>query len=528
MKHLSSKSREIAGQIDLPKQQHVALDDMAVRPLVLDCVLQVAGLHVNVLENLCGDHAIYVCTKVDLINFSPGFWNEDSRNRRWSVFSTVSSNKPSDADAVNDIFVFDPRTKRSTLTILGARFTKVFRSSLAKLLSHLSVNGTLPQSNLDHQSSQMEPLKNFKPSYRSQNAFREQQNKGALETSLAEISKSMISNEVVTEDSIEITIRRLLSELSDVPSSEMHDETMLEDLGIDSLTFMEIVPGIRQMCGINIVPEELAGVNTFGALKLHLHRHCVGGKEEKIENPASSSSESETSNWKAPTPSTEVANPRAHLPPCDDMSDDIAQILGSLLGQSASSFSRESSLADNVLDSLLCMELTGDIQKRIGISIDASKLSMVCTFGDLVDMPIGNSDLVIPGAASPATAAVSPNRSETPIEKSVYLGDHGSGLQTLKTSNKEHSQNAVATQLAFAKATDGYDPFIEKTGFWGFWRKVHPLQARLVVAYVVEIFDGCGCSLSGLKPGDTISQLNFFQSSIIMWKIFMISYAKRD
>lgn len=148
--------------------------------------------------------------------------------------------------------------------------------------------------------------------------------------------------------------------------------------------------------------------------------------------------------------------------------------------------SPDTCLADLGFDSLLGVELLGEIQKCFGIHVEINEVKSESTFGDLLD-------LVLPKQVSTLTIQIGPFDSNAKIPKK---------LQPL--SRAEITGSLQDSQRAFNKIRLTYDSVAHETGFANFWSDVHPNQLRLVNAYVVEAFAKLGCSLALLKPGERI------------------------
>ena len=59
----------------------------------------------------------------------------------------------------------------------------------------------------------------------------------------------------------------------------------------------------------------------------------------------------------------------------------------------------------------------------------------------------------------------------------------------------------------FEGCKDAYEQAAVVTQAVGFWEKCYPLQAALVLVYVVEAFANLGCDVSILKPGDSVPEI---------------------
>ena len=68
----------------------------------------------------------------------------------------------------------------------------------------------------------------------------------------------------MSRQEIEEKVREFLIEDLEVEEENIHPDALLkDDLGIDSLDFVDIVVIIERKFGFKIKPEEMAGVNTL-------------------------------------------------------------------------------------------------------------------------------------------------------------------------------------------------------------------------------------------------------------------------
>ena len=68
----------------------------------------------------------------------------------------------------------------------------------------------------------------------------------------------------MTRQEIEETVREFLIDDLEIDEEKIHPEALLkDDLGIDSLDFVDIVVIIERRFGFKIKPEEMAGVQTL-------------------------------------------------------------------------------------------------------------------------------------------------------------------------------------------------------------------------------------------------------------------------
>ena len=68
----------------------------------------------------------------------------------------------------------------------------------------------------------------------------------------------------MTRQEIEENVREFLIDNLEIDEEKIHPEALLkDDLGIDSLDFVDIVVIIERRFGFKIKPEEMAGVQTL-------------------------------------------------------------------------------------------------------------------------------------------------------------------------------------------------------------------------------------------------------------------------
>lgn len=70
----------------------------------------------------------------------------------------------------------------------------------------------------------------------------------------------------MTREEVKNTVNGFLVEDLEIEESKLREDALLkEDVGIDSLDFVDIVVLVEEKFGIKIKAEEMAGVNTLGA-----------------------------------------------------------------------------------------------------------------------------------------------------------------------------------------------------------------------------------------------------------------------
>ncbi|KAL4961544.1 uncharacterized protein BDV14DRAFT_203730 [Aspergillus stella-maris] len=491
-----AKSEQVAADVVLRNPPLPWAADQICNPLALDNFLQVAGLHVNSLRD-CAETDVYVCTKVDRLSISPSFSASSAQPGygSWGVFSNL--NVINDKQVENDVYVFDATTGELVLMVVGAQFSRVLITSLSRVLSRANTPSTttaIASKSTTTGSAAAIPISD----------------PGLTETPFSTIQQPIQppartkSRTVRTRKpaGVEKELRQLLSKITDVPEQEFQGQATLEDLGIDSLMITEIVSEISTAFGINIPQEDLQDLVTFQSLGNYLTRKGARGsgveevEEEIIEDDAQ---------IEVPMANVAAAVPKAQPTRAESQRDEalrlqLAQLVASHLDVAANNFIRATNLADQGLDSLLCMELASDIERSFSVKIDVTLLTTESTFGELADMVFGkdstsgNQMTVLPSSSLSSSGTESLGTS-TP-------GDTDTDYDRISLPDSNYNP-----QAAFEKIQFDYEHCAKETGFLGFWKNVYPTQARLVLAYVVETFRDLGCPLDAIQPGKTIPLL---------------------
>ena len=271
-----SKDHQVAGSVMLPEHNIEALKGTITKPLAVDNFFQVAGLHVNTLND-CGHGEVFVCTKLDSLRISPAF--KETESKAWIVYSNFTP--IGDREVINDIFVFDAKTKGMVLIGLGANFTRVSIASLTKILS--KANKDILQSHKaedSHGSPSIVPAIPVKKLKVSPTRKPRPKPKPAQLTDQPPLNGSHIATDV----------RKVLSKVAEVSESDIKDNSTLDDLGIDSLMIMEVLTEVQTFFKLEIPNEDWQTLTTPKLLANYLiSRGCGGNAEDSLPDSGESS-----------------------------------------------------------------------------------------------------------------------------------------------------------------------------------------------------------------------------------------------
>lgn len=477
VRSIYAKGNQVAGTVVLPDDDRKNFQDHITRPIAVDNFIQVAGLHVNCLTE-CGYNEVFVCTKVERIQFSSNF----KQSKSWVVYSSFAS--LGGKQIVNDIFVFDVHSKELVLMVLGAQFMKVLISSLAKVLSRANIS----QSHTKNTNGASVDLKTTKLTQPLPN-----QNYSlvpAASNTGTDAKKSFQDDNALVVDS---DIRKLLHRVTDVSMEDIKDDSTMDDLGIDSLMITEVMSEVCKFFELDISATDFSTLQDIKSLRTYLIAKGFGGRESATISD--SSSESEESSPSATPTITTISSVEDLNSLQNDLTSSLAKLVEGHL-ETTASMTRQTNLADQGLDSLLSIELANDIKKNFDVMVDMSLFDSDSTFGDLLDTVLAQNQPTAPTMKIETLAAGS----------SPAISTNLSAVPSTPPSNNRPASLRHAQQ-AFEDIRFDYDIFTKQTKFADFWKKVYPAQARLVVAYTVEAFATLGCRLASLSTGQRLPRV---------------------
>ena len=464
VKNVTAKENEVTAQIKMPDPEHKSdFGETICHPMTIDNAIQVAGLHVNCFSP-CLDNEVYVSTKVDLVQPSHEFLTADHDHQEWTVFSSFS--RISDKEVVNDIFVYDNTSHNLVMMVLGARFTKVLITSLARVLN---------RANASHESSKENSMVPTPARSRASTLTRKLQE--ASTPSVPTPKRRRPEPRGVFPE-----VQDLLSKAVEIPSTTIKPESTPDELGIDSLMVTELLSDIKEAFSVEIPSDDFVAMLDVGALCDHLNSRTGG---ENIESSGTSTERSSSPDQNdTGTPETEVSESPA---PLGCLVSDLAKLVCEHL-ETTVAFTQDTSLADQGMDSLIGVELLNDIEKIFGTRVQMEDMTMESTFGDLCHLALPKQ----PTPKAPARSG-SPKAAHKTQERQSDRTEKGSKVATLGNA-----------QQAFEAVRYDYEDYAKEEGFSTFWSDCYPLQARLVLAYTVEAFASLNCPLEKMAPGEKL------------------------
>lgn len=491
---ISSRDREVAGYVFLPPPTTPALSSSSqgqeasiCNPLAVDNFTQVAGLHVNGLDD-CGNDEVYICSKVEQLQISQALAVEDSAAGRgpWLVYSNFVPGG-GHRDLLNDIYVLDERSGSLVMTILGVRFTRTNVHSLQRVLARANMPSTEPTAKAGSHRSGLFTLQK-QPAEIDQG---EEPTKRLGEPNTIQPRPSRVDEVSV----ISASVRQLLNEVADVPLDEIRNETLLSELGIDSLMSTEVVNAVSDKFSVHISADLLRGDFRSLCVAISASSDHSSISHSSLSN-AASTCEQDSGQSGRTTPSFDSS---ACASPLDKDDLEATSKLQGLVGEHldiTGNIPPDVLLEEVGVDSLLGMELGSAIECEFGVKIDMGSLPRGFRYGDLVD-------IVVPHKTGKFTKP--PNPSITAAQETVVEMGHISVVpDQLGPTGEEEWKIVEHADEDFSAIRDSYQHFAQEAGYAGFRTRVYPKQRRLVAAYVLQAFSTMGCNVASLKPGEAL------------------------
>lgn len=232
---------------DQPGREESAAWQRCDAPL-LDAFISVAGFLINGSESVSSEQ-VMVAVAVERINIttscsatSPG---------PWKVYARFTSD---DTHAISDVFVYDSQQKAVAM-FGGVRFTRVQLARLKKTLSTLGGNST-------------QPLSELVPSISTTSSISIDTACDTPDTDMESIRQpSQVHIGSASQGDHESSVRKIVSEYTGMKESAIPLNCVLVDLGVDSLSSLELATDIATKLGLIIDSFELGQLTVADILK---------------------------------------------------------------------------------------------------------------------------------------------------------------------------------------------------------------------------------------------------------------------
>nr|BCP96883.1 non-reducing polyketide synthase [Penicillium shearii] len=440
---IKMNEQEALAQVSVPQAAGEWVKRKSVHPVLLDQFTLVAELHALSMIK-CKRSEVFTCSEVR----ETVVYEELSpvSTASWTVYTCQSSLHG--RVATYDIYVFDPASKTIIFSVLGAKFVKISSHILQEIV---------------HRANSTPDL--------SENIFQIKAASPAMQTIQAADPLPTLATTLHSLPHVWSVAAQLVHELTGYAVERITAETMLCNVGMDSLATTELEHKIREILEVDINVQSFGKNVTFGSL---VDIVSSQGSSRQAENIGSSV---------CSTPFTSSAgrsSPISEVDSCRILSDSmikLCKIVEEYLG-STESVQPGMQLRSLGLDSLVTMELESELYKTFGQQLSLMQLGEEVTINELHDLM----------QSHPATVADERTESKQSIAR--------------EASQSPHFVDEAADR--FAQAQDKIGEYAEAAQFLGFFDRVYPQQMSLVLAYVTEAFAALGCDLSEISPGSLI------------------------
>ncbi|KAF5679762.1 polyketide synthase, partial [Fusarium denticulatum] len=262
-----------------------------------DTFCQLGGLWINCMQEHSRDH-VYLANRIDQwMRLHP----VENRPNTFDAFAM--HHRPSDQQSLTDVFVFDAETGTLVEVILGISYVKISKPSMEKLLIRMTSweSTAIPCKALAVPSPAPVPApapSNERSAFEGTN-FASYQAPVAVLTAppdaSAEVSSSQSSQHALLD--LAMKVKAVIADLSGLEVAEIRDDSVLADLGIDSLAGMEMVNEIESTLSVKLPDAEILMVTDLpgliscvaGAMGLSSSETIVDDSSDKETTSASTS-----------------------------------------------------------------------------------------------------------------------------------------------------------------------------------------------------------------------------------------------
>ncbi|OTA83717.1 hypothetical protein M434DRAFT_400622 [Hypoxylon sp. CO27-5] len=189
--------------------------------------------------------------------------------------------------------------------------------------------------------------------------------------------------------------------------------------------------------------------------------------------------------------------PAATSSAASEVNISVRTMLADIFGMTVDEVQLDSDLADLGVDSLMITEISGEIQKKFGVTLSIDDLQDLTDVRSLTKLLGGGSET--PAAAPGAVASTAaPAQNSSADTNGIANGHH-------EQEDAEDDGGIAAVSSDWLSANrSSFDTDIQKYGFGNFRETVYPLQSELVIAYTVEALAALGCDLRILRAGERL------------------------
>ncbi|KAJ4389519.1 hypothetical protein N0V93_006989 [Gnomoniopsis smithogilvyi] len=251
------------------------------------------------------------------------------------------------------------------------------------------------------------------------------------------------------------TVRRaleIISEESEIPISELRDDTLLSDVGVDSLISLMVVSRFAEEIGIPTDSGIFMDETTVADIKLFVLKSTSNNAPERPADPAARVGDTQTVHLSTPKRHVEVAAPINKEASSDSLRswasvdsprtdgpgainfEDVVKIMAEEIEVTPDSITDQTSLTDLGVDSLLSLLIGSRLRDELDIEIDSSSLlTSLSSVGELRQALVaGARENSTPSSTSTSSGNTSPSDT-VKVGSDISSPTSGSELESVPT-----------------------------------------------------------------------------------------------
>ncbi|KAI5917195.1 hypothetical protein F4810DRAFT_718129 [Camillea tinctor] len=304
VKSIVSSGNRVVGKVSPPDQVPTCLKESEIHPYLLEGFLQVVSLHANYAHEDPGE-AIFRLSGIDQIQFGikyPSDRNKIHKGTSWVVVCFMST---SGDGFTSDLFVYDSNSGNLVLYIFGAQYTMFTRYPAVDISSGNKVSNV--------SATALE--RNNKECYAVIPAGNPPEIRSGSSDLPADVTKTESKKPgqdvraLIYED-----LRGILETIADVPKGDIKGNSVLEDLGVDSLMIIEVISEISNLYKVELPFDELEHLTDFDSLVgclegLGCRSGSQGNNEQVIDTSYDSMPPNDTSGLSSTYNASEYGRP---------------------------------------------------------------------------------------------------------------------------------------------------------------------------------------------------------------------------
>ncbi|KAK3902479.1 BcPKS16, polyketide synthase [Staphylotrichum tortipilum] len=460
--------------------------------VAVDAFIQVVGLVMNSDDSVAADEVV-VMVGQDRVVLSPATSMHDPPEC-WRVYARFGYGSDS-RQPIGDVFVC---TAQGDLVALftGCRFAKLPIAKLEKMLDLANRTSPSPPGQksavMPPATPSSHPLSTGTASSSSSASTTSADDRGTITPASSTGSPPPSQTK---DAALLLALRGMLAEYTGIGASEIPDDKMLAELGVDSLASVELVGELSSKFGIDISGEAL-GESTIRDLL----RHLGGGGIQSSAVPVPVSLPPAVGGTPLAPAATHAvmepaAGPAGSSPASGQRFQKFTQILADVTGVKPGDVKPADRLSELGVDSLSSMDLKHELEEHLHAHLDD------LTVDDTIESLLAQLGIAAPGSASGPLEQNPASASGIPALADQVRGTRG-----------EEGTVILENPFQVLRSSDAhFDSSAQKNHFGRYWSDVAPSQNELMLAYIIEAFATLGVDLARASPGDKLAQIPYLR-----------------